>query len=127
MLTQFLLFSAVGAVGTAAHFATLIALVQFFQHPPVLASAAGFVIGALVNYWLNYTVTFKSHSPHRIAVPKFFSIALAGLFINTLIMAIAIGWLHYLLSQALSTGLVLLWNFFCNRFWTFREVPCVKD
>jgi putative flippase GtrA len=122
-----MLFAAVGAVGTAAHFLTLIALVQFWHSPPVLASAAGCVIGALVNYWLNYTITFKSRNPHRIAIVKFFSIALAGLCINTLIMTIATKWIHYLLSQVVATCLVLFWNYLCNRFWTFKEAPHAKE
>jgi putative flippase GtrA len=29
--------------------------------------------------------------------------------------------IYYLLAQVLSTGLVLVWNFAGNRFWTFND------
>jgi putative flippase GtrA len=121
IIRQFMLFSVVGAVGTAAHFGLLIALVQFMVTGPVPASIAGFAVGALVNYGLNYHVTFRSKKPHQAVAPKFVTIALAGLGLNTLVMALATSWLHYLFSQSLATFLVLAWNFLCNRFWTFKE------
>lgn len=127
VVTQFAFFSVVGAVGTTAHFAVLVILVQFMAAGPVAASMAGFAAGALVNYGLNYHVTFKSKTSHKTALLKFFTVALAGLCLNTLVMAMAIEWLHYLVSQALATALVLLWNFLCNRYWTFREDSLLRD
>lgn len=124
--TQFVLFAAVGTVGTAAHFAVLILLVRLLATGPVSASVAGFVTGALVNYGLNYHVTFRSRNPHTSALPKFLAVALAGLCLNTTIMAQATAKLHYLFSQALATAVVLGWNFVCNRIWTFREGFTVK-
>jgi putative flippase GtrA len=96
-------------------------MVQIAGTGPVSGSMAGFGAGVLVNYCLNYHLTFKSNKPHRTALPKFLVIAMAGLCLNTLIMALATEWLHYLLSQALATAPVLAWNFLCNRLWTFRE------
>ena len=120
---QFLLFTVVGAVGTAAHYIVLIIMVQLMSTDPLRASIAGFAVGALVNYYLNYLITFKSNNPHCITLPKFFAVALVGLCLNILIMALMTSCLHYLLSQALATVMVLAWNFFFNRFWTFKEVP----
>lgn len=120
-LGQFLVFSAVGAVGTAVHFAVLIGLVQGRGAGAVPASMAGFVAGALVNYLLNYHITFRSRKSHGGALVRFFTVALAGLGWNTVIMSVATRWAHYLLSQMLATGAVLVWNFVCNRFWTFKE------
>jgi putative flippase GtrA len=119
LVSQFILFSAVGAVGTAAHFILLILLVQLLAVPPVPASMAGFVCGALVNYTLNYRITFRSSAPHISALPRFLAVAAAGFCLNTIIMALVTVWLHYLLAQAVATVCVLAWNFFCNRCWTF--------
>jgi len=120
LIAQFLLYSAVGAVGTAVHFSVLIFLVQLLAIDPVSASMAGFASGAMVNYGLNYRFTFKSANPHYASLPKFLAVALAGLCLNTMIMALATGRLYYLVSQCLATILVLAWNFLCNRYWTFR-------
>ena len=110
-----------GAIGTAAHYALLVMLVQGLGADPVAASAAGAALGALINYLLNYRYTFRSRQPHRSAAPKFFFLAAIGLVLNTLLMAFGVHVLHwnYLLVQVLATGLVLLWNFIGNRMWTF--------
>lgn len=120
---QFLSFACVGAIGTTAHYAVLIALVHFADAMPVVASVFGFVTGALVNYILNYRFTFRANSPHPETAAKFFTVALVGIFLNTLIMAVLTEYLslHYLPAQVAATGTVLLWNFACNRLWTFPE------
>ncbi len=121
LLLQFLRFSGVGAIGTVAHYAILIALVQAGGVGPVLASSAGFAIGALVNYLLSYHFVFASREPHWEAGAKFLGVALAGIFLNALLMSLGTQLLqfHYLFSQILATMLVLLWNFSANRRWTF--------
>jgi len=121
ILANFMLYSLVGAIGTVTHFSVLVLLVQYVATDPVAASMAGFVSAALVNYALNYYVTFRSNNPHVTALLKFFIVALAGLCLNTLIMAVAVKWLHYVISQALAIPVVLTWNFLCNQFWTFKE------
>ena len=119
---QFLAFAAVGAVGTAAQYVVLVALVHGLGIDPVAASASGFVVGAFVNYALNYRITFRSSKRHREAITKFFSVALVGICLNTLVMRLAVfGGLHYLLGQVVATGIVLFSNFLGNRFWTFKE------
>ncbi|MEY4730666.1 MAG: hypothetical protein RL020_1824 [Pseudomonadota bacterium] len=116
---QFVHYAGVGAIGTAGHYLLYIALVQAGLNI-IAASAAGFVVGALINYWLNYHYTFNSDMPHRQAMTKFFFVALAGLALNTLIVFVLnrMQW-HYLLAQAAATIIVLLWNFAANRRWTF--------
>ena len=121
MLRQFISFSVIGAIGTAAHFAVLIFSVQVLSMSPVSGSLAGFITGAVINYLLNYHVTFKSTNRHIESFLKFFTVAMIGLGLNTAIMYIMSQWLYYLISQVIATAIVLIWNFLCNRFWTFRE------
>lgn len=122
LVRQFLSFAGVGVVGTSAHFLALYSLVEFAGVVPYAASGAGFALGALVNYILNYYLTFQSDNRHREAMLKFFVVAFVGLVLNTLIMRFAteIIVLHYLLAQVIATGLVLIWNFAGNKYWTFR-------
>jgi putative flippase GtrA len=116
-----------GSVGTAAHFAILFVFVKTLSWNPLLGSTVGFIAGAAINYLLNYHITFKSNNRHAVSFPKFFFIAIAGLGLNTTIMYVAIQSFFYLISQVIATTTVLFWNFICNRFWTFREVPIAKQ
>lgn len=122
LLRQFIGFAAAGAVGTGAHFLTLIALVQLARIDAVAASVAGSLVGAGVNYVLSYHWVFRSRKPHHRALPQFLIVAGVGFALNAAIMALLVKAiaLHYLLSQVLATGAVLGWNFLANRFWTFR-------
>ncbi|GAB3131755.1 GtrA family protein [Novispirillum itersonii] len=119
---QFLLFACVGAGGTLAHYAVLIGLVEVARLSPMAGAAAGFVVGGLVNYVLNRTVVFRSDRSHTEALPRFFAIAATGLVWTMLLMAAmtdGLG-LPYLLAQAMTTGLLLVWHYLLNRIWTFR-------
>jgi putative flippase GtrA len=122
IMRQFLAFAGVGAVGTSAHYATLIGLVALGMNA-IAASALGCTIGAIVNYLMNYHLTFRSQSPHRRSAPRFAVVATISLLLNTFLMALGIKWigLHYLLSQVLATGPVLCWNFWISRVWAFKE------
>ena len=120
---QFILFSAVGAVGTAGHYATLILLVEVIRFDPTISSLVGAIVGAIINYLLNYKYTFRSDQPHHVAATKFMFIAVIGAGINTLLMFIFIQHLrlYYLLAQVITTGIVLIWNFLLNKIWTFAQ------
>jgi putative flippase GtrA len=104
------------------HYGLLIALVQIGSVPAVPASAAGALLGAWINYAVNYRFTFRSKKRHRETALKFAAIAVVGLVLNTLFMWVGtevIG-AHYLISQIVTTALVLIWSFAGNRCWTFQ-------
>ena len=121
LIRQFVSFTGVGFASAVGHYGVLIALVQFARAPAVPASAAGALLGAWINYSLNYRYTFRSSKRHREAVFKFALVASVGLILNTLFMWVGVDLLaiHYLLSQIVTTGLVLIWSFSANRLWTF--------
>jgi len=116
-------FALVGLIGTGAHYLTLIVLVETVGVDPVRATTAGFVIGALVNYWLNHRFTFESNKAHRDAGPKFFFIATLTGFLNSLLVYAGVDLMggNYLLVQIGVTAVVFLANFGLNSLWTFRE------
>lgn len=122
ILRQFVHFSGVGLISAIGHFGLLIALVQGMHVTPVAASAAGALLGAGINYALNYRYTFRSSKRHREAALKFSLVATIGLLLNTLLMwlcVVQLG-LHYLIGQIITTGLVLIWSFLGNRYWSFH-------
>ena len=118
-------FASVGVVGTIAHYAVLIAIVEIFNGQAILGSSVGFVVGAAVNYALNYHYTFESDKRHRETLPKFYFVAALGFLINGVIIFLFahIGGINYLLTQVFATGVVLVWGFGANYLWTFVEKP----
>lgn len=125
LVRQFSRFTGVGFVSAIGHYGLLITLVQGFGVAPVPASAAGALLGAVINYALNYRFTFRSSKRHRDAILKFAVVASVGLLLNTFFMWVGVELIgmHYLLSQIITTGLVLIWSFIGNRFWTFHPGP----
>jgi 4-amino-4-deoxy-L-arabinose transferase-like glycosyltransferase len=119
---QFGSFALVGLAGTAAHYAVLYLLVEWGQVGAVLASGWGALTGLIVNYFLNHGLTFNSVQPHWRTFPKFALVGSFGLGLNLLLMAGLVNGLqlYYLYAQVLVTGIVLVWNFFANRLWTFK-------
>jgi putative flippase GtrA len=117
----FIRYAGVGLIGTVAHYAVLLTLVNFANIAPVLASTIGAVVGACINYVLNYRFTFASRRDHVVAVPRFVTIAALGLVVNAAVMALALslGLNSYLLAQVVATAAVLIMGYLANRRWTF--------
>ena len=118
---RFLRYAGAGAVGTAVHYSTLIALVQAGIATPVVGSTLGATGGALVNYALNHRYTFGSRRAHVQALPRFAAVAAAGIVLNAAVLAalLAVFSSHYLLAQVVATLAVLAFGFVANRRWTF--------
>ena len=120
MAPQFFRYAGAGAVGTALHYAVLIGLVQLVRLDAIVASTAGAIVGAFVNYALNHRYTFASEESHRRALPRFALIAAAGIALNAFVMAtLAVAGPHYLIAQVAATGAVLAAGYLANRAWTF--------
>lgn len=122
-IRRFIRFAAVGAVGTLAHYALLLTLVEGFGASPLVGATAGFVLGAVVNYALARLLVFDSDRTHVEALPRFFAVATIGLAWTALLMTLFVDvfGLHYLLAQLATTALLLLWHYAGNAVWTFRH------
>lgn len=119
--THFLRYCAVGGVATALHFIVLVVLVESFTVNATVASAVGFCLAVILNYFLQYYWTFASSGSHKGKFPLFAAFAVAALTVN-----VGIFWtcnevfgLPYLISQALATGAVVTINFHLNRRFVF--------
>jgi putative flippase GtrA len=120
---QFMQFAGVGVLGTLAHYTLLVLMVEVFHSEVIIATSCGALLGALVNYALNYKFTFKSNKRHVEALSKFLVIAAVGFVLNAILMALfanILAW-YYLAAQVATTLLVLVWNFLGNRCWTFAH------
>jgi len=121
MLPQFVRYAGAGVIGTAAHYAVLVALVQGWDTGVVAASTAGALVGAGINYALNHRFTFASAESHRRALPRFVAVAAGGIALNALVVAgmlVLVG-PHYLVAQVVATLAVLVAGYLVNRAWTF--------
>ncbi|MGB5834694.1 MAG: GtrA family protein [Thiohalocapsa sp.] len=120
---QFLKFAGLGGIGTLAHYAILILLMELVNSEVLIASSLGALTGAVVNYALNYRYTFRSQKQHKEALSKFLLVAGVGFMLNLALMAVftyPLGW-AYLWAQAATTLIVLVWNFLGNLLWTFAH------
>ena len=92
-------------------------------YPAVTISFSAAVVN---NYTWNILWTYRhqDHSDrHHRTLPKFFIVSLVGLFMNLGIVYFMTEWLsiYWLIGKLTAMVIVLFWNFFINRFWTFTE------
>jgi putative flippase GtrA len=121
-LRRFLLYAVAGAAATATHYAVMIAMVQWANWPEVLATCVGFLAGACVKYPLNYWGVFASRQRHSVAMTRFVLALGISFVLNAAIFALLLHVLdvHYMVSQVLTTGVVLFANYLLARCWIFR-------
>ncbi|KVG64486.1 GtrA family protein [Burkholderia pseudomultivorans] len=119
---RFVRYASVGAIGTAVQYGTTAMLVSLRACEVVVASCAGAIAGAGVNYLLNYHVTFRATGAHCTTALRFFSVAVPGIAINGALMWLLShrgGW-PWLPAQCMSTVIVLVMTYTANSLWTFR-------
>lgn len=123
LLSQFWRFVLVGALSTVTTILVLVLLVEVFQVLVIPASVVGYVAGGVLNYLLNYRITFRSDRSHRTAALKHATVIGLGLLVNTSIMHVGVNriGLHYLTTQVLAVAFVLAISFMLSRHWTFSR------
>lgn len=140
--TRFLKFLAVGVIGAIVDFGVMNLLSSLFGTPLVIAGTISFICAVCSNFvWNRYWTYPDSRSrPLVKQLAMFFLVNIAG-------VAIRIPILHFLepvflsfvnrfpipypltgeflaknLTLAAAVFVVLLWNFFVNRYWTYNDV-----
>jgi len=124
-------FMAVGASGAIVDLGLLNILHYFVWHDSwdvMLYPAVAITFSAAVvnNYTWNILWTYRhqDHSEHHhITLSKFFVVSVIGLFINLSIVYVMTELvnLYWLIGKLVAMGVVMFWNFFVNRFWTFNK------
>ena len=140
--TRFLKFLVVGIIGAVVDFGVMNLLTYLFAMPLVFAGTISFICAVISNFiWNRYWTYPDSRSrPITRQLAMFFLVNIAG-------VAIRIPILHFMepvflsfisrfslpapltgdvlaknLTLALAVFVVLLWNFFVNRYWTYNDV-----
>ena len=114
-------FILIGILAAIAHYGMLVGLKEGMDWGAVPATLVGYLAGGVVSYILNRTHTFASQRDHSETIWRFTTVAGVGFCLTWAFMHLfveGLGW-HYLLSQVLTTGVVLVWSFLANKFWTF--------
>ncbi len=140
--TRFFRFLVVGAVGAIVDFGTFNILSGPFHIVPVYAQMVSFTLAVISNFIWNRLWTYPDSrsKPLGRQLFQFFVVNAIGLLIRTPIFSGLENPLIGLFSNlpqihpftprflghnfALATAVVvvLLWNFFVNRFWTYNDV-----
>ncbi len=139
---RFLKFALVGTIGALIDFGVMNALTHWAGMSLVIAGTISFFCAVINNFTWNRIWTYpESRSrPLMSQLSMFFLVNLVG-------VAIRIPSLHYLeppllrfvegalqttcitaefyaknLTLAAALGIVLMWNFFINRYWTYNDI-----
>ena len=139
---RFLKFAAVGAVGSVVDFGVMNLLTRLLAWRLVYAGVVSFFCAVINNFMGNRYWTYpESRSRHLLhQLGMFFLVNAAGI-------AIRIPILHYIeppmagafegmvhissasaeflaknATLAFAIGVVMIWNFFINRYWTYNDV-----
>lgn len=129
-VTRFARFLTVGAVGTLLDF-SILALLKLAGMPTLAANTLSFTAGLFNNFTWNRLWTFGDavKSDWRRQLAQFTLVSLVGLALNNLIVLSLEGifslWIDtqwaYLPAKVIATGVVVFWNYFANRTWTFKN------
>lgn len=141
--TRFLRFAVVGIIGAVVDFGTFNLLNGLFGVPAVWASVISFSAAIISNFTWNRFWTYPDSRSKRLSVQlvEFMVISVVGLAIRTPLFAFldkvllmilsssgieAIGlsaeFIGHNLALAISVVVVMFWNFFVNRYWTYNDV-----
>ena len=135
---RFFKFLVVGTVGFIVDFGTLAFLVEVMGFIPVVANTISFSAAVVSNFTLNryWTYPDSRSKRRRIQLLQFGMVSIIGLVLNNTILLVlqhpfetllrtmsmpqAIA--GYIPAKIVATIVVLFWNFFINRYWTYNDV-----
>lgn len=140
--SRFLRFAVVGLIGAVIDIAVFNLEISLLHIPSVIAAAVSFILAVTSNFLFNRYWTYPdSRSKHLAAqIIQFVVVSLVGLGIRTmfftwmeppLILAfqdasfslpVTPNFLGHNLTLVVSIIVVMFWNFFANRYWTYADV-----
>jgi putative flippase GtrA len=115
-------------------------IIYLARNPEVIEQALSFCAAVVSNFLWNYFWLYPEAREANQAqkITKFFIVSVAGLAIGLPVYSVALfvakglvaatglaSWsfnLAMYLAQVCRVGVLLFWNFFVNRYWTYREV-----
>ncbi len=141
--TRFLRFTVVGTIGAVVDFGVMNLLVKFLHASLVLAGTISFISAILSNFTWNRYWTYPDSRSKSIVrqLVEFALVSVMGLAIRIPILIflepVMEQWITLLpfkiplldsatiadnLTLAIAVVIVMFWNFFINRYWTYSDV-----
>jgi putative flippase GtrA len=140
--TRFFKFAVVGAIGSLIDIGVMNLMTQVFNLPLVLGGSISFVCAVVNNFLGNRYWTYPESRSRRIRhqFGMFLAVNAIGIAIRIPILKYAepplarlfesMAHLSFDTADALAKnatllfaiGVVMLWNFFINRYWTYNDV-----
>ncbi len=123
ILNKFLKFGVVGFSGVLVDFGITYLFRNILKINQYIANAIGFTLAATSNYFLNRVWTFESNNPKvLIEFGEFFTIAIIGLGINSLILWFLVSKfkMKFYFAKVIAIGITTIWNFIANLLFTFN-------
>lgn len=123
---QFFRYLFVGGIATVVDMGSLFALTEILSLDPKLSAAIAFVLGLAANYLLSKLLVFQANEARTNAVMEFLGYALIGLIGLGITELILLGFtdglhLHYMLSKAIATAVVLVWNYLARKLLLYKK------
>jgi putative flippase GtrA len=118
----FIKYAIVGVLGTAIDLGALYLFVEYARMDVILASVFSFLLAVVNNFILNKAWTFQNKSKnYRKLFIKFLIVSLVGLLLTVSCMHLFVNVANiwYIFAKAITSLIVLSWNFLGNKFWTF--------
>lgn len=122
-LRPFIKYCIVGATGTFIDLASLYVFVEYFLIAVIPAAVLSFLLAVTNNFIFNKIWTFNNKSKnYRKLYIKFLIVSVVGLGLTVLSMHVMVNiiGIWYMFAKALTSLIVLTWNFIANNTWTFR-------
>ena len=144
--TRFLKFMAVGVFGAVVDFGIMNLFSKLFGLALVWAGTISFICAIISNFiWNRYWTYPDSRSRPmsrqlimffvvnvaglaiRLPILHFLEPPMRGLFMHLTLPVFTPEFLGKNFTLAVAVGVVMLWNFFVNRYWTYNDVDKVKS
>ena len=141
--TRFLRFAVVGIIGAVVDFGVMNLMVNIFSTPLVVAGTISFIAAIISNFiWNRYWTYPDSRSkPITRQLIEFSVVSVLGLLIRVPILAFlepvifnlvirlpfqipifSTDFISDNITLAIAVIIVMFWNFFVNRYWTYGDV-----
>jgi len=119
---EFIRYIAVGVAATIFDYGTYYLLTRLLYLPAVAANPIAYLIGNVVSFVGQRTITFRSHGRPAHQYLRFLLVNIIGLAISqlTLVVLLRLG-VNDLVAKAAGVITSGSFNYLANRFWTFTN------